>query len=129
MKIPVYQKEILVTKEFLDTYRHVNNVQYVKWVEMMATEHWDTIKHKSRYKDNIWFLVDHHIQYKKQVLEGETLLVKTYPEPTEGLRQPRKVEFYRNNELVVDSRTLWIMLNPETQKVIRLDKDWLEDLG
>lgn len=128
MKTPVYQKEILVTEEFLDTYRHVNNVQFVKWVEIIATEHWDALKHKSRYKDNIWFLVDHHIQYKKQVLLGETLIVKTYPEQTEGLRQPRKVEFYRNDELVVDSRTLWIMLNPETQKVIRIDKDWLDDL-
>lgn len=124
----VYEREISITKEFLDVYQHVNNVQYVKWVEMIATEHWDAIKHKSRYKNNIWFLVDHHIQYKKQVLLGETLTIKTYPEETEGLRQPRKVEFYRAGELVVDSRTLWIMLHPKTQKIIRIDKDWLKEI-
>lgn len=124
----VYEKEILITQEFLDVYQHVNNVQYVKWVEMMASEHWDSIKHHSQYKDNIWFLVDHHIQYKKQVLLGETLTLRTYPEQTEGLRQPRKVEFYRDGELMVDSLTLWIMLHPKTQKVIRLDKNWLDEL-
>ena len=62
MELPVYQKEITVTEEFLDTNLHVNNVQFVHWVEMMAAEHWDLLKSKSKYKDFVWFLSDHHIQ-------------------------------------------------------------------
>ncbi len=36
----VHIKEILITKEHLDQMNHVNNVQYVHWVEEMAKEHW-----------------------------------------------------------------------------------------
>ncbi|MFA7616012.1 MAG: acyl-ACP thioesterase domain-containing protein [Moheibacter sp.] len=128
MEFPVYQKEITITEEFLDNNRHVNNVQYVHWVEMMAEEHWNLLKSKSKYKDFVWFLVDHHIRYKKQAYLGDRILTKTYPEEPEGIRQPRKVEFFINNELIVDSRTKWVMMDPENQRVQRLDPDWLNEL-
>ncbi len=124
----IYEKEILITPDFIDQNNHVNNVQYVHWVEMMAAEHWDLEKHKSKYKDNLWFLVDHHIQYKKQVYLGESILLRTYPENPEGIRQPRKVEFYKDGELIVDSLTKWIMIEPKTQKIVRIEQDWLEEL-
>lgn len=128
MEFPVYQKEITITEEFLDNNRHVNNVQYVDWVEMMAEEHWNLLKSKSKYKDFVWFLVDHHIRYKKQVFENDLMVIKTYPEIPEGIRQPRKVEFYVNDKLMVDSRTLWVMINPKSGKIQRLNQDWLEEL-
>lgn len=122
----IHEKEVLITSEFIDRNNHVNNVQFVHWVEMMAGEHWDLLKHKSKHVQNVWFLVDHHIQYRKQVYLGEKLLLRTYPENPEGIRQPRKVEFYKDGELVVDSRTQWIMINPETDKIVRIEEDWLE---
>ena len=104
----------------------MNNVQYVHWVEEMAKEHWDILRHNTNYVDDFWFLADHHIQYKKQVFKGEVLTLKTYPEKPEGIRQPRKVEFYRGEELVVDSRTLWVLIDKGTQKIKRIENDWLE---
>lgn len=70
-------------------------------------------------------LLDHHIQYKKQVYLGDVITVKTYPKSPEGIRQPRKVEFYCNDVLVVDSLTLWVFIDKETQKIKRLDENWL----
>ena len=40
----VHIKEIVVNDEHLDQNNHVNNVQYVHWVEEMAKEHWDILK-------------------------------------------------------------------------------------
>jgi acyl-CoA thioester hydrolase len=71
-------------------------------------------------------LLDHHIQYKKQVYLHDTITVRTYPMAPSGAKQPRKVEFYCNDELVVDSSTLWILFDPETKKIKRLGSDWLE---
>ena len=59
--IKLHEKEILITKEFLDELQHVNNIEYVKWVEMIATEHWELLKNSTAYKDYIWFTVDHFI--------------------------------------------------------------------
>ena len=122
----VHIKEIVVNDEHLDQNNHVNNVQYVQWVEEMAKEHWDILKNSTPFADDFWVLSDHHIQYKKQVFKGEVLTLKTYPEKPEGIRQPRKVEFYRGEELVVDSRTLWVLIDKGTQKIKRIENDWLE---
>ena len=122
----VHIKEIVVSDEHLDQNNHVNNVQYVHWVEEMAKEHWDLLKTSTPFADDFWVLSDHHIQYKKQVFKGELLTLKTYPEKPEGIRQPRKVEFYRGEELVVDSRTLWVLIDKGTQKIKRIENDWLE---
>ncbi|MDR2234939.1 MAG: acyl-CoA thioesterase [Chryseobacterium sp.] len=125
----VYEKQIKVTEEHIDQNKHVNNVQYVHWVEEAAAEHWDLLKQQTEYVNDVWMLVDHHIQYKKQVYLGEMITVKTYPKTPEGIRQPRKVEFYCNGQLVVDSQTLWVLMDKETQKIKRLESSWLEKLN
>lgn len=124
----VHSKQIEVENEHLDEVNHVNNVQYVHWVEEIAKEHWQILKDKTDYANDFWVLADHHIQYRKQVFKGETLTVKTYPENPEGIRQPRKVQFYRGNELVVDSRTLWVLIDAETKKIKRIDSSWLNSV-
>ena len=122
----VHIKEIVISDEHLDQNNNVNNVQYVHWVEEKAKEHWDILKNSTPFADDFWVLSDHHIQYKKQVFKGEVLTLKTYPEKPEGIRQPRKVEFYRGEELVVDSRTFWVLIDKGTQKIKRIENDWLE---
>ena len=125
----IFERQIQVTQQHIDANNHVNNVQYVHWVEEIAGAHWDFVKHKTEFPDDIWMLVDHHIQYKKQVYLGDVITVRTYPKPPEGIRQPRKVEFYCNDVLVVDSLTLWVFVDKETQHVKRLDANWLDVLG
>ncbi|MBD8084027.1 acyl-CoA thioesterase [Chryseobacterium caseinilyticum] len=122
----IFEKKIKITEEHIDLNNHVNNVQYVKWVEEVAGEHWDTVKDHLSFPFDIWMLLDHHIQYKRQVYLGDVITIRTYPKPPEGIRQPRKVEFYCNDILVVDSLTLWVFIDRETQKVKRLDAGWLE---
>lgn len=124
----IFEKQIQVTEQHIDGNNHVNNVQYVHWVEEIAAAHWDFVKHKTEYPKDIWMLLDHHIQYKKQVYLNDIITVKTYPKSPEGIRQPRKVEFYCNGQLVVDSTTLWVLVDAETQKIKRLESDWLEKL-
>ncbi|MFD2556075.1 acyl-CoA thioesterase [Sphingobacterium tabacisoli] len=125
----IHTIEIKVSADHLDHNNHVNNVQFVNWVEQAAAEHWDILKVETPYESDYWVLYDHHIQYKKQVFLGDTILVKTYPEPPEGVKQPRKVEFYVNDKLMVDSRTLWVLCDSETNKVRRLGADWLARYG
>ncbi len=125
----IHQKQVTVSSEHLDQNSHVNNVQYVRWVEEIAAEHWELLKGLTPYADDYWVLLDHHIQYRKQVFLGEVITIKTYPENPDGVKQPRKVEFYRDDELVVDSRTQWILIDKVTGKLKRVEKNWLERFG
>lgn len=123
-----HKKIITVTHENLDAMNHVNNVQYVHWVEEIAAEHWNIVKDNTPYYNDYWVLVDHHITYKKQVFLGDELTVCTYPLPPEGIRQPRKVVFFVNGEKVVDSRTIWVLFEGTSQRITRIAEDWLERL-
>lgn len=125
----IYEKNIVVTEEHIDQNNHVNNVQYVHWVEEMAAEHWNYVREKTDYPEDVWMLLDHHIQYKKQVYLGDIITVKTYPKSPEGIRQPRKVEFYCHGQLVVDSHALWVLFDKNTRKIKRLPGNWLDNLG
>lgn len=125
----VYSKDIKVSEEHLDQNNHVNNVQYVHWVEEIAAEHWDSVKHICKYSDDYWVMYDHHIQYKKQLFLNDIVTIKTYPLPPDGVKQPRKVEFYCNGKLMVDSRTLWILFEKETNRMRRLESDWLDQFS
>ncbi|WP_419868010.1 acyl-CoA thioesterase [Chryseobacterium sp. CT-SW4] len=122
----IHSKQIRVTEDHIDQNNHVNNVQYVHWVEEAAAEHWDALKDQTEYINDFWMLLDHHIQYKKQAYLNDIITVKTYPLPPEGVKQPRKVEFYRDEELLVDSSTLWLLFDHDTKKIKRLEKNWLE---
>lgn len=123
-----HEKYITVTEAHIDSNHHVNNVQYVHWVEEVATEHWEKVKHLTPYFNDFWVLSDHHIHYYKEVFLGEQLRVITYPQTPEGIRQPRKVEFYRGEQLVVDSRTIWVLMDGTTHKIKRITGDWLDVL-
>ncbi|RKT01242.1 acyl-CoA thioester hydrolase [Chryseobacterium defluvii] len=124
----IFEKQIQVTEHHIDGNNHVNNVQYVQWVEEIAGEHWDFVKHKTEFSEFAWMLLDHHIQYKKQVYLNDIITIKTYPKAPEGIKQPRKVEFYCHDLLVVDSSTLWVLVDIKTQKIKRLERDWLDRL-
>jgi acyl-CoA thioester hydrolase len=124
----IFEKQIRVTEQHIDGNNHVNNVQYVHWVGEIAGEHWDFVKNKTEFSEFTWMLLDHHIQYKRQVYLNDILTVRTYPKPPEGIKQPRKVEFYCNDVLVVDSDTLWVLVDMKTQKIKRLESDWLDRL-
>jgi acyl-CoA thioester hydrolase len=47
----IFEKQIQVTEEHIDGNNHVNNVQYVHWVEEIAGEHWDFVKHKTEFSE------------------------------------------------------------------------------
>lgn len=118
-----YQKQIQVTAQHLDKLNHVNNTQYVKWVEEIAVEHWDILKHKTPFVNDYWVMVEHNIQYKKQVFLNQELTIKTYPLEPNGVKQPRAVEFYKDDVLVVKSITHWVLMDAENHRIKRFSRE------
>jgi acyl-CoA thioester hydrolase len=125
----VYKQQLLIEARHIDVNNHVNNVQYVQWVQDIAEAHWNELKTLTPYQHDYWFLMDHFIQYKKQVFLGDTITIETYPETPIGLKQPRTVNFYCNNELVAISKTHWLLIDKDTKKMKRIETNWLDGLN
>ncbi|WP_299017042.1 thioesterase family protein [uncultured Polaribacter sp.] len=124
----VFSLKIKVSADDIDVLKHVNNLVYVKWMDAIATKHWDFLTHKNPLKQYLWVVLRHEIDYLKQALLGDEILVKTWVGETKGITSVRFMEFYKNDELLVKAKTKWVMLDAVTYKPARIREDVLQVL-
>jgi len=118
----VLEKEILVSKNDLDDLNHVNNVVYIQWIQKIAKEHWEKLASNEILDNYYWVLLEHQIKYLYPALLDDKIRIKTYIDSTEEIKSSRIVEIYNNdtNRLLVNSRTIWCLINSKTNKPVRI---------
>ncbi len=68
-------KPFEVTAAHLDELQHVNNVQYLQWVQDIAGAHWQSLIAGKTEAFGLWVVRSHHIEYKRQAKLGDSLRV------------------------------------------------------
>lgn len=121
----IFEKRILVKKEHLDSQKHVNNVQFVQWIQDIAEEHWETRAPEEEKQQYVWVVVRHEIDYKKEAVLGEDLLLQTYVGETTNVTSIRHVIIKRESDqkVLVEAKTTWCLLNAETKKPSRITEN------
>lgn len=122
----IHQKQIQVSQNDLDQNNHVSNIRYVKWVNDIAKSHWETEAPKTILNHYFWVLLSHNIEYKHQILLGETVTLKTYVKSCEGLFSIRIVEILVDKKLCAYSETKWCFMNSETLKPNRIQQEIID---
>ena len=97
----VFTLTITVSSEDIDTLHHVNNLVYVKWMDKIATTHWNFLTKDNPLPQYIWVVMRHEIDYLKQATLGDEIVVKTWVGETKGITSVRFMEFYKNDVLLV----------------------------
>jgi len=123
-----FEHKIIVTSDDIDDLNHVNNVVYVKWMERVASEHWSFLTKDNPLPAYIWVVVRHEIEYIRQAVLGDELVVKTWVGETRGFKSERYIEFYKNDKLLVKAKTIWGMLDAKNYKPIRIRENVLKVL-
>lgn len=123
-----YTQEVTVNESHLDELQHVNNVQYLQWVQDIAGAHWQSLIAGSEGAFGLWVVRSHHIEYKRQVKLGDRLLIETHVVLTEGFLSERKVRFYSTGtkNLVAQCATHWCYLDPNTHRLLRIPKNIMD---
>ena len=124
----VYTLTITVSPEDLDILHHVNNLVYVKWMDKIATNHWAHLTKDTPLPQYVWVVVRHEIDYLKQAILGDEIIVKTWVGETKGVTSVRFMEFYKNDVLLVKAKTTWAMLDAITHKPSRIRENVLKVL-
>ena len=125
----VFTLTITVSSEDIDTLHHVNNLVYVKWMDKIATTHWNFLTKDNPLPQYIWVVMRHEIDYLKQATLGDEITVKTWVGETRGITSVRFMEFYKGDDLLVKAKTVWAMLNAKTYKPVRIREDVLRILS
>lgn len=129
MKEPeLYETTLIVEKSHLDKQNHVNNVQYVQWVQDIAEEHWEVRASQKQKSDFIWVVIRHEIDYKKEAVLGDKILLQTHVGDSTHVTSKRHV-FIKNAEtgaLLAKAETTWCLLNAHNKKPVKISMDLIE---
>jgi len=106
-----------VLLEHIDALGHVNNVQYLYWVQDAAHNHWEALIQNIDKPLGVWVVRSHSITYKQAALEGDKLTLKTYVKQSRGVLSERIVEIFNaEQKLLAVCSTQWCYINPINQK-------------
>ncbi len=115
----------------IDELGHVNNAVYLIWAQDAATAHWRAIASDALQKTFVWVALRHEIDYRDQVLEGETVEVRTWLGPAAGPRFLRHVDIRKPGAKRASAKveTQWCLIDAKTRKPRRVGPEILEPFG
>ncbi|MDN3593399.1 acyl-CoA thioesterase [Zunongwangia endophytica] len=124
-KPQIFQLELKVTESDLDDQNHVNNVQYVQWIQDVAKGHWEDRASVDQKKEYFWVVVRHEIDYKQQAFLDDDILLQTYVDEITNVTSIRHVLIKDKNtdKILVKAQTTWCLLKHGSNRPVRIDED------
>lgn len=121
----IYEHYLTVEPSHIDRLGHVNNIEYIKWLQDAATAHsreqgWSS----QRYTElgAVWFVRSHHIEYLAQAFLYDSVVVKTWVSSFDKIRSRRRFKIFRSTDQTVlaKAETEWVFVSLERQQPCRV---------
>ncbi len=110
----IYSRSFTVGAESIDAVGHVNNREYLRWMEEIAVEHstaqgWPM----QRYFDagTAWVAARHTIEYLRPSMQGDALTASTWIERLDGRDSVRRYAILRERKLIARGETIWTFVD------------------
>ena len=110
----IFHKSLVVTPASIDAVGHVNNREYLRWMEEIAVEHsaaqgWPMDRY---YADRTaWVASTHFIEYLRPALADESLDVYTWITRWSERDCLRRYAILRDRKLLARGETLWTFMD------------------
>src|SRR5215510_10249788 len=106
----------------IDEQNHVNNAVYLRWVQEVATAHWQAIASSDAQEGIGWVVLRHEIDYKAPACLGDEVVLRTWVGKATRLTFERFTEILRSSDrqLLSKARTLWCPINAQSGRPVRV---------
>ncbi len=106
----------------IDELGHVNNAVWVRWIQDMATSHWNAVADPAHISAYIWVVTRHEIDYRGNIAAGDSVTGRTWIEAEpKGAQFDRRVDFVdAKGKVIVRANTTWAMLDKATGRLARV---------
>ena len=113
---------VSVSRDDIDEQNHVNNTVYLRWVQDVATAHWQAVASPEAQETVGWVVRRHEIDYKTPAVLGDKIILRTWVGKATRLTFERFTEIRRNGDgqLLSKARTLWCPINAQTGRPMRV---------
>ncbi len=113
----IHIKQIRVGENALDGHGHVNNQEYLRWMEEAAIEHsaaqgWPMERYLSCRLS--WYVRSHFIEYLRPALLGDEITLCTWVAGMSKRDSPRRTLFLRNpgrRQILTRAETVWAFVD------------------
>jgi acyl-CoA thioester hydrolase len=115
----------------IDEQNHVNNTVYLRWVQEVATAHWQAVASGETQESIGWVVLRHEIDYKAAACLGDEVVLSTWVGNATRLTFERFTEIRRNSDaqLLSKARTLWCPINAQTGRPVRVPPEVREQFS
>jgi acyl-CoA thioester hydrolase len=126
-----FEMTVSVMPEDIDEQNHVNNAVYLRWVQEVATAHWQAIASSEARESIGWVVLRHEIDYKTPACPGDEVVLRTWVGKATRLTFERFTEIRRRSDgqILATARTLWCPINPQTGRPSRVPIDVREQFS
>ncbi len=111
----IHRYRLTVPASAIDENQHVNNVQYVQWMQDAAARHSADAgcTAASQTLGATWVVRHHHVEYLRPAFAGEDVEVLTWVSARRKVRSLRKYRFVRaaDGATLVQGQTEWILVD------------------
>ena len=122
-----YTYEFTVPASAIDANGHVNNVEFVRWMQDAAVAHADAVGGSAATAAHgaMWVVRSHKIEYRRQAFLGDRIAVRTWIADCRSVSSRRKYEFVRQSDGLVLARgeTDWVLLDATTFHPVPIPED------
>ena len=126
-----FEMTISVLPEDIDGQNHVNNTVYLRWVQEVATAHWQAVASGEAQEGIGWVVLRHEIDYKAPACLGDDVVLRTWVGKATRLTFERFTEIRRRTggQLLSTARTLWCPINAQTGRPVRVPAEVREQFS
>ena len=111
----IYQYSFTVPDKVVDENGHVNNVEYVRWMQEAALKHATASGciQATQAAGATWIVRSHEIEYLCPTLAGDEVQILTWVSNFRKVRSLRKYKFLRSSDrvLLAQGATDWVFMD------------------
>lgn len=126
----IYRYEFTVPQDAVDVNGHVNNLEYLRWMQYAAILHSDNqgCTKATKAAGATWVIRTHWIEYLRPAFAGEQLIVLTWVSDFRRVQSLRKYRIIRvkDNAVLVEGETDWVFVDAKTGRLRSIPKNVMD---
>lgn len=107
----------------IDFMGHVNNANYLKWVQEAVLAHWQHLAPPDAVAAHLWVALKHEITYRKPAFLDDEVIATVILEKVQGARAFYETLIKRGEEVLAEVKSSWCCVDAETLRPARIAKE------
>ena len=121
----IFHYNFVVPEDAIDGNGHVNNVEYVQWMQDIAilhSSHQGGTTEKYQELGSSWIIRTHYIEYLSPAFAGDEIEALTWVSDMRRVSSLRKYQFRRANDqtLLAKAETRWVYVDVKSGRPIQI---------